>query len=204
MNKQELIETYKKRLELREKTKGTDKVDYYLYLALEDFIANLERLDDIPEGYEVLNPDWIAEHTTCYWDNADDEGGLDYVPVSELNNLIIPNPQSVSVEITTDTQLDGGDKNVGSKVAVPKFVAKWIEEHKTDYTKWDNFNKGDFVFRSINDLFRYGEDKSPYDFDINNYLSHWTTQNPYEFIQAIIDGYEIEEEKEKTIHSHIG
>ena len=85
------------------------------------------------------------------------------------------------------------------KVVVPKFVAEWIEDHKGDYNKWDEEAKADFVFRSINDLFRFGEGFSPCDFTIDEKFSEWTTKNAYKFITAILFGYEIEQEKLCTV-----
>ncbi len=85
------------------------------------------------------------------------------------------------------------------KVVVPKFVAEWIEAHKGDYNKWDEEAKADFVFRSINDLFRFGEGFSPWDFTIDEKFSEWTTKNAYKFITAILFGYEIEQEKLYTV-----
>lgn len=85
------------------------------------------------------------------------------------------------------------------KVAVPKFVAEWIEEHKGDYNKWDEEAKADFVFRSINDLFRFGDGLSPWDFTIDEKFSEWTTKNAYKFITAILFGYTVEKEKLYTV-----
>ena len=85
------------------------------------------------------------------------------------------------------------------KVVVPKFVGEWIEDHKGDYNKWDEEAKADFVFRSINDLFRFGEGFSPWDFTIDEKFSEWTTKNAYKFITAILFGYEIEQEKLYTV-----
>ena len=85
------------------------------------------------------------------------------------------------------------------KVVVSKFVGEWIEDHKGDYNKWDEEAKADFVFRSINDLFRFGEGFSPCDFTIDEKFSEWTTKNAYKFITAILFGYEIEQEKLYTV-----
>ena len=85
------------------------------------------------------------------------------------------------------------------KPVVPKFVAEWIEGHKGDYNKWDEEAKADFVFRSINDLFRFGEGSSPLDFTIDEKFSEWTTKNAYKFITAILFGYDIEKEKLYTV-----
>ena len=85
------------------------------------------------------------------------------------------------------------------KVVVPKFVGEWIEYHKGDYNKWDEEAKADFVFRSINDLFRFGEGFSPWDFTIDEKSSEWTTKNAYKFITAILFGYEVETEKLYTV-----
>lgn len=68
------------------------------------------------------------------------------------------------------------------KVTIPKFVAEWIENHKGDYNKWDKEAKADFVFRSINDLFRFGDGFSPWDFTIDEKFSEWTTKNAYELL----------------------
>lgn len=85
------------------------------------------------------------------------------------------------------------------KVVVPKFVAEWIEDHKGDYNKQDEEAKADFVFRSINDLFRFGEGFSPWDFTIDKKFSEWTTKNAYKFITAILFGCEIEKEPLYTV-----
>ena len=85
------------------------------------------------------------------------------------------------------------------KVVVPQFVAEWIEYHKGDYNKWDEEAKADFVFRSINDLFMFGEGFSPWDFTIDEKFSEWTTKNAYKFITAILFGHEIEKEKLYTV-----
>ncbi|MCL6222250.1 DUF1642 domain-containing protein [Streptococcus dysgalactiae subsp. equisimilis] len=85
------------------------------------------------------------------------------------------------------------------KPEVPQFVADWIEEHKQMYGKWDEEDKSDFVFRAINDLFRFGTGLSTYDFDVNDELSEWTTKNAYKFIIAILFGYTIEKEKKYKV-----
>ncbi|MGP6383752.1 DUF1642 domain-containing protein [Streptococcus dysgalactiae] len=84
---------------------------------------------------------------------------------------------------------------VQQKPEIPQFVADWIEEHKQMYGKWDEEDKSDFVFRAINDLFRFGADLSTYDFDVDDEFSEWTTKNAYKFITAILFGYTIEKEK---------
>lgn len=91
-------------------------------------------------------------------------------------------------------QLDEPEKTV-----VPKFVAEWIEDHKGDYSKWDEESRADFVFRSINDLFRFEEGLSPWDFTIYEEFSKWTAENAYEFITAILFDYTIEKEKLYTV-----
>ena len=85
------------------------------------------------------------------------------------------------------------------KPVVPKFVAEWIEDHKGDYSKWDEEAKADFVFRAINDLFRFGEGLSPLDFTIDEKFSEWTTKNAYKFIIAILFDYTVEKEKRYTV-----
>lgn len=91
-------------------------------------------------------------------------------------------------------QLDESEKTV-----VPKFVAEWIEDHKGDYSKWDEESRADFVFRSINDLFRFEEGLSPWDFTIYEEFSKWTTENAYEFITAILFDYTVQKEKLYTV-----
>ena len=85
------------------------------------------------------------------------------------------------------------------KVVVPKFVAEWIEDHKGNYNEWNEEARADFVFRAINDLFRFGDGFSPWDFTIDEKFSEWTTKNAYKFITAILFGYEIEQEKLYTV-----
>ena len=85
------------------------------------------------------------------------------------------------------------------KVTIPKFVAEWIEDHKGDYSKWDEEARADFVFRAINDLFRFGEGLNPWDFTIDEKFSKWTTENAYEFIAAILLDYTVEKEKLYTL-----
>lgn len=85
------------------------------------------------------------------------------------------------------------------KVVVPKFVAEWIEDHKGDYSKWDEEARADFVFRAINDLFRFGDGFSPWNFTIDEKISEWTTKNSYEFIAAILLDYTVEQEKLYTV-----
>ena len=85
------------------------------------------------------------------------------------------------------------------KVVVPKFVAQWIEDHKGNYNEWNEEARADFVFRAINDLFRFGDGLSPWDFTIYEEFSKWTTENAYEFITAILFGYEVEKEKLYTV-----
>lgn len=85
------------------------------------------------------------------------------------------------------------------KPEIPQFVADWIEEHKQMYGKWDEEDKSDFVFRAINDLFRFGTGLSTYDFDVDDELSEWTTKNAYKFITAILFGYTVEKEKLYTV-----
>ena len=89
--------------------------------------------------------------------------------------------------------------NEPKKPVVPKFVAEWIEDHKGDYSKWDEEARADFVFRAINDLFRFGEGLSSWDFTIDEKISEWTTKNAYEFITAILFGYTVEKEKLYTV-----
>lgn len=81
------------------------------------------------------------------------------------------------------------------KPVVPQFIAEWIEYHKEDYTKWDEEARADFVFRAINDLFRFGEGLNPWDFTIDKKFSEWTTKNAYKFITAILFGYTVKKEK---------
>ncbi|MCW6663931.1 DUF1642 domain-containing protein [Aerococcaceae bacterium NML190073] len=85
------------------------------------------------------------------------------------------------------------------KVVIPKEIAEWIEEAKTNYLEWNDHSKGDFVIRCVYDLFQYGEGKPTYDFDINDMISEWSKDNPYTFVRAIIDGYEVEKEKLYTV-----
>lgn len=85
------------------------------------------------------------------------------------------------------------------KPEIPQFVAEWIEKHKKYYSRWGDEAKADFVFRAINDLFRFGEGSQPYDFDIDDELSKWTTKNAFKFINAILFGYEVEKEKLYTV-----
>lgn len=85
------------------------------------------------------------------------------------------------------------------KPVVPKFVAEWIEDHKEDYSKWDEEARADFVFGAINDLFRFGEGLSPWDFTIYEEFSKWTTENAYEFITAILFDYTVKKEKLYTV-----
>ena len=89
--------------------------------------------------------------------------------------------------------------NEPKKVVVPKFVAEWIEDHKGDYNEWNEEARADFVFRAINDLFRFGDGFSPWDFTIDEKFSEWTTKNAYKFITEILFGYEIEQEKLYTV-----
>ena len=89
--------------------------------------------------------------------------------------------------------------NEPQKPVVPKFVAEWIEGCKGDYSKWDEEARAEFVFRAINDLFRFGEGLSFWDFTINEKISEWTTKNAYEFITAILFGYTVEKEKLYTV-----
>ena len=89
--------------------------------------------------------------------------------------------------------------NEPKKVVVPKFVAEWIEDHKGDYNEWNEEARADFVFRAINDLFRFGEGFSPWDFTIDEKFSEWTTKNAYEFITAILFGCTVEKEKLYTV-----
>lgn len=85
------------------------------------------------------------------------------------------------------------------KPVVPKFVAEWIEDHKGDYSKWDEESRADFIFRSINDLFRFEEGLSTWDFTIYEEFSKWTTENAYEFITAILSDYTVKKEKLYTV-----
>ena len=85
------------------------------------------------------------------------------------------------------------------KPVIPKFVAEWMEDHKGDYGKWDEEARADFVFRAINDLFRFGEGLRSWDLTINEKISEWTTKNAYEFITAILFGYTVEKEKLYTV-----
>ena len=85
------------------------------------------------------------------------------------------------------------------KPVVPKFVAEWIEDHKGDYNKWDEEARADFVFRAINDLFRFEEGLSTWDFTIYEEFSNWTIENAYKFITAILFGYTVEKEKLYTV-----
>ena len=89
--------------------------------------------------------------------------------------------------------------NEPQKVVVPKFVAERIEKHKRHYKKWDEEARADFVFRYINDLFRFGEGLNPWYFTIDEKFSEWMNKNAYEFIIAILFGYEVEQEKLYTV-----
>jgi hypothetical protein len=85
------------------------------------------------------------------------------------------------------------------KVVVPKFVAERIEKHKGRYKKWDEEARADFVLRYINDLFRFGEGLNPWYFNIDEKFSEWANKSAYEFIIAILFGYEVETEKLYTV-----
>lgn len=85
------------------------------------------------------------------------------------------------------------------KPTVPQFIAEWIEDHKEDYAKWDEEARADFVFRAINDLFRFGDGLNTWDFTIDEKFSEWTTENAYEFITAILFGYTVKKEKLYTV-----
>ena len=89
--------------------------------------------------------------------------------------------------------------NEPKKVVVPKFVAERIEKHKRHYKKWDEEARTDFVIRYINDLFRFGEGLNPWYFTIDEKFSEWTNKSAYEFIIAILFGYEVETEKLYTV-----
>ncbi|MCW6682056.1 DUF1642 domain-containing protein [Aerococcaceae bacterium NML160702] len=93
---------------------------------------------------------------------------------------------------------DGENKQL-QKVVIPKEIAEWIEEAKTNYLEWNDHSKGNFIIRCVYDLFQYGEGKPTYDFDINDMISEWSKDNPYTFVRAIIDGYEVEKEKVYTV-----
>ena len=102
--------------------------------------------------------------------------------------------------VMTVIELDDAQKIISQieepqKVTIPKFVAEWIEDYKGDYNEWNEEARADFVFRAINDLFRFGEELSLWDFTINEKISEWTTKNAYKFITAILFGYEVEKEK---------
>lgn len=101
-------------------------------------------------------------------------------------------PKGEALEIVN--QFDEPEKPV-----VPQFVAEWIEDHKEDYSKWDEEARADFVFRAINDLFRFGEGLNPWDFAIDEKFSKWTTENAYEFITAILFDYTVKKEKLYTV-----
>ncbi|MGT2744852.1 DUF1642 domain-containing protein [Streptococcus phocae subsp. phocae] len=101
-----------------------------------------------------------------------------------------------------DIKLDGYDMSQAKeslKPEIPQFVADWIEEHKENYSRWDDGAKADFVFRAINDLFRFGEGRSLCCFDIDDELSKWTTENAFNFINAILFSYTVKEEKNYQI-----
>lgn len=101
-----------------------------------------------------------------------------------------------------DIKLDGYDMSQAKeslKPEIPQFVADWIEEHKENYSRWDDGAKADFVFRAINDLFRFGEGRSLCCFDIDDELSKWTTENAFNFINAILFGYTVKKEKLYTV-----
>ena len=85
------------------------------------------------------------------------------------------------------------------KVVVPKFVGEWIENHKGDYSKWDEEARADFVFRAIYELFRFGEGLNTWDFTIDEKFSEWTTKNAYNFIIAILFEYTVEKEPLYTV-----
>ncbi len=123
--------------------------------------------------------------------NIDNRNDIENTTTLEINTpvkTISVNPKYEGV--TTDL-----DK---PKPMVPQFVADWIEDHKGDYSKWDEEARADFVFRAINDLFRFGEGLSPWDFTIYEEFSKWTTENAYEFITAILFGYTVKKKKRYT------
>ena len=68
-----------------------------------------------------------------------------------------------------------------------------------NYIKWDEEARADFVFRAINDLFRFGEGLNPWGFTIDEKFSEWTTKNAYKFITAILFDYTVKKEKLYTV-----
>lgn len=142
MKKQELIETYKRRLESREKTEATDRVDYCLCIVYREIIKNLENLDDIPEGYGVLSEEWVDEHK-CRDKSimllTEPPKYVEFIKVSDLQNLLIPsNPQSKKSEITTGKQSNHSRFN-----AILNEMADLYAKKNSDYgdSFGDNFNK---------------------------------------------------------------
>jgi hypothetical protein len=121
------------------------------------------------------------------------------------------NKQEAIEKIKNDNSLQGGlvEKSRAiycieqiqepKKVVVPNFVAERLEKNKRHYKKWDEEARADFVIRYISDLFRFGEGLNPWYFTIDEKFSEWTNKSAYEFIIAILFGYEVEKEPLYTV-----
>ena len=121
------------------------------------------------------------------------------------------NKQEAIEKIKNDNSLQGGlvEKSRAiycieqiqepKKVVVPNFVAERLEKNKRHYKKWDEEARADFVIRYISDLFRFGEGLKPWYFTIDEKFSEWTNKSAYEFIIAILFGYEVEKEPLYTV-----
>ena len=149
----------------------------------------LKIIDEISDGeeasknfhedrnWEKLSKEWIEEHTTCYWDNEDDDGDVKYVEVSDLQNLLIP---------TNDT--DKGATTMQGKVTIPRFVADWIEDNKA---------KGN----SMCHLMTYETIKlhCPHEMCLWLFEGSGNNENIEKMARAWLDGYVVEQEQLYTV-----
>ncbi|HEK9149960.1 DUF1642 domain-containing protein [Streptococcus equi] len=154
-----------------------------------DAFYNLERTKIKPDGYAEQSPKYLKniiakmrelpEHDRAVWI----EGIFNEFGIDNSISYYLGHKQGVLQEKDS------------LKPEIPSFVADWIEKHKAYYIKWEKDDKADFVFRSIDDLFNYGESLCTNDFVISSDLSKWTKEHAYDFIIAILFGYTVKKEK---------
>lgn len=124
MNKKELIDEMSLFLEGGKLSRGFEEGDrgrigFNLIIAsdrIEGWMEVIEKLPDIPEGYEVLSDEWVDEHKCrdksimlC----TEPPKYVEFIKVSDLQNLLIPTT-SKSKEL--------------EKVVIPKHVATFIKD----------------------------------------------------------------------------
>lgn len=177
----------------------TDNIIYHVE-NLEDLFDLTERLDKLGckwyGGKSLIDKDYLTKLFSAFQQMC---LNLKY-GVAQYGNRSFYEKTYPNIPIVTyrREQVDVPTYEV-KKAIVPQFVADWIEDHKNNFNSWEECAKGEFVFRAVNDLFRFGGGSETWDFEINDKISKWTLKYPFEFIVAVLFGYEVEEVKLYTV-----